>query len=632
MSLILFLALWIAPFSPTQSDTSIVNSTIENITVFRNQAQVERIAKVDLKPGKNTIIFTELSEAMVQQSIQLKGKGSFTLLSISNRTNFTETKSNNSLVQSLINRRDSLQKRVTSTRARIKVIDSNISLLNSSNNIANNHKLSAAELDALLDLQSKRLLAYEEQKITLNANIRELNKQIQLLNNQIRESGAATRNRYKEVIAQVEVQTASNMEFSLQYLVYNAGWNASYDIRSENISTPLSIDFKAKIYQNTGYDWDNVNFTINSGDPSQNIQKPELYPSYVDFFKNKLKRNSGNNSRIDMNKTNKKGVVEGRVVDGASNETLIGTTVSFPNLRKSTNVDEGGNFLISNVPNGTHLFNVSVIGYQTYSGYLTISNSGLLITAFLAPDLMGLDEVVVTGYSSSKLHGEAAEVAFESQEDFVQSNTLINEEFSNQTTFSYKIERPYSVPSDGKEYTLAIKKEQPGTNYNYSTVPKLSTNAYLLGKLIDWDDLNLIEGEANVYFENSFVGSLYLDPSSLSDTLEISLGKDERIIVERKKLKDFEERRFFGSKTRESLSFEISIRNTKQESIQITIEDQIPVSRDESIKVSPKELSGGILNKETGIIEWKVNLAPNETKKLRLNFQIEYPKGKRVSY
>ena len=149
--------------------------------------------------------------------------------------------------------------------------------------------------------------------------------------------------------------------------------------------------------------------------------------------------------------------------------------------------------------------------------------------------------------------------------------------------------------------------------------------------MTDWDELNLIEGDANVYFENSFVGSTYLDPSSLLDTLEISLGKDERIVIERKKLKDFEERRFFGSKTRESLSFEISIRNTKSEPIEINVEDQIPVSTDESIKISPKELSGGELEEQTGIINWRLNLKPNETKKLILNYQLEYPKGKRIN-
>ena len=632
MSFLLSITIWLIGFNPIQSDTSTVNSSIEDVTVFRNQAQVERIAKVDLKSGKNTIVFTNLSATMIPQSIQLKGNGAFTLLSILNRTNFTETKTSNSDLQKLIDRRDSLQKEFTSIKARIKVIDSNIALLNSSSNITNNHKLSAAELDALLDLQGKRLLDFEERKIVLNTKSRNLDKEIQLLNNQIRESGATIRNHFKEVVAEVEVSSASTIEFSLQYLVHNAGWNPSYDVRANSISSPLYIDFKANIYQNTGYDWKDVNFTINSGDPSQSLQKPELFPSFVGFFQSRSMLNTGKNSRIETRRTSKKGVIEGRVVDKSTNEILIGASVFFPGLNLGSSVNNNGSFTINNVPNGTHVFRVNFIGYKSYSGYLTVGNSGMYVSVFLALDISGLEEVVVTGYSSENFQGKLSGVSVNDEANYDTPVAISNQEISNQTSFSYKINRPYTVPSDGKEYTLAIKKEQPNTKYIYSTVPKLSANAYLIGKLTEWDDLNLIEGDANIYFESSFVGSTYLDPSSLSDTLEMSLGKDERIIVERKKLKDFEERRFFGSKTRESLSFEISIRNTKKESVEILVEDQIPISRDESIKVSPKELSGGKLNKETGIIEWKIDLAPNETKKLRLDFQIEYPKGKRISY
>ena len=130
----------------------------------------------------------------------------------------------------------------------------------------------------------------------------------------------------------------------------------------------------------------------------------------------------------------------------------------------------------------------------------------------------------------------------------------------------------------------------------------------------------------------TFIGTNYLNPVALQDTLGILLGKDERINIERKKLKDFEERRFFGSKTRESLSYEITIRNTKPEAISISVEDQIPVSTDESIKVTPKDISGGKLDKETGIITWDLELKSNETKKLRIDFEVEYPKSKKIIY
>lgn len=630
LSLILLL-LTISPFQQTASDSVIVKSEIENVTVFRSQAQIERISDVRLSPGKNVIVFTELSESMIPNSIQLKGKDAFTLLSITHRNNFIEETSNSKLVNQLTSQRDSLQRLITSKRARINVINSNVSLLSSSNNIANNHKLSASELDALLDLNSKRLLEFEEQKILLNNEISNINDRVRLLNNRIREQGGSIRNRFKEVVAEIEMESAKEIEFSLQYLVNNSGWNPSYDIRSENINAPLAFTYKANIYQNTGYDWNDVQFTINSGDPSQNVQKPELAPNYVGFYNARQKPNrSSGNSVATFKRSEDNGLIEGIVMDQTTGEPLPGATVFIPELNKGMRATVDGLFEMDNVPNGTYTLRINYIGYKPLNKRFSINNSGLNVFALLAADFLSLDEVVVTGMSD-QLQGRVSGVAVKSEE-FVSSAPIQNQEISNQTSFSYKIERPYSVPSDGKEHTLEIKKETPQTDYLYASVPKLSSNAYLIGNLTDWDDLNLIEGDANVYFENSFVGSTYLDPSSLLDTLEISLGKDERIIIERKKLKDYEERRFFGSKTRESLSFEISIRNTKSEPIKIIVEDQIPVSTDESIKVSPKQLSGGELDEQTGIINWRLNLEPNETRKIKLNYQIEYPKGKRINH
>lgn len=628
----LILLLLTSPFYQITSDSVIVKSEIENVTVFRSQAQIERNSDVRLSPGKNVVVFTELSESMIPNSIQLKGKDAFTLLSITPRNNFIEERSNSKLVNQLTSQRDSLQRLITSKRAQINVINSNVSLLNSSNNIANNHKLSASELDALLDLNSKRLLEFEEQKILLNNEINNINDRIRLLNNRIREEGGSIRNSFKEVVAEIEVESAKEIEFSLQYLVYNSGWNPSYDIRSENINAPLAFTYKANIYQNTGYDWNDVQFTINSGDPSQNVQKPELAPNYVGFYAARQKRNrsSGGNSVATFKRSEDKGLIEGIVMDQTSGEPVPGASVFIPELNKGVSTTVDGLFELDNVPNGTYTLRVNYVGYRSLNKRFSINNSGLNVFALLAADVFGLDEVVVTGMSD-QLQGRASGVAVKSEE-FVSSAVIQNQEISNQTSFSYKIERPYSVPSDGKEHTLEIKRETPQTDYLYASVPKLSSNAYLIGNLTDWDELNLIEGDANVYFENSFVGSTYLDPSSLLDTLEISLGKDERIIIERKKLKDFEERRFFGSKTRESLSFEISIRNTKPEPIEIIIEDQIPVSTDESIKVSPKELSGGKLDKNSGIITWKLNIEANGTKKIILNYELEYPKGKRINY
>jgi uncharacterized protein (TIGR02231 family) len=150
--------------------------------------------------------------------------------------------------------------------------------------------------------------------------------------------------------------------------------------------------------------------------------------------------------------------------------------------------------------------------------------------------------------------------------------------------------------------------------------------------MANWEDLNLLAGKGNVYFENNFIGTTRINPDTFDDTLTVSLGRDESIVVERNKVQDFEERNFFGNKVREKNSWEISIRNTKDEPIDIMVKDQIPVSRNESIKVESLRLSGGKLNKETGIITWMLTLPPSTTETVRFDYQVEYPSGQQIRY
>ena len=126
--------------------------------------------------------------------------------------------------------------------------------------------------------------------------------------------------------------------------------------------------------------------------------------------------------------------------------------------------------------------------------------------------------------------------------------------------------------------------------------------------------------------------STFFDSVSFDDTPSISLGKDERIVIEREQLNKYASKNFFRNKAREYHAFEIHIRNTKSELITIAVEHQIPLSTNEDIKVTAKELRNGNLNKQTGIITWNLTIAPNKTKKLRLDFKLKYPKEQKIVY
>jgi uncharacterized protein (TIGR02231 family) len=199
-----------------------------------------------------------------------------------------------------------------------------------------------------------------------------------------------------------------------------------------------------------------------------------------------------------------------------------------------------------------------------------------------------------------------------------------------ETTVTFDITVPYSIPSDGKVQIIEIQRTSTPAEYKYVAVPKLSPLAYLTGNIPDWAKQNLIGGEATLYFENTFVGKSNLNVNQLKDTLTVSLGNDNSILVKREKRKDFTSTRVFGSNKTETYSFLITVRNNKSNLIKITVNDQIPISSNSGIEVNPVELSGGRHNSQTGEIKWDLEIKPQETKQLILTYSVKYPKDKTI--
>ena len=110
---------------------------------------------------------------------------------------------------------------------------------------------------------------------------------------------------------------------------------------------------------------------------------------------------------------------------------------------------------------------------------------------------------------------------------------------------------------------------------------------------MDWQRLNLLSGEANVYFDNSFVGKSQLDPMASSDTLHFSLGRDQSIRMQRTKVNEKSQRRFLGSNQEQTVTWRITVKNTRQDAVSLTVFDQTPIARNADINVTVEELSGG---------------------------------------
>ncbi len=196
------------------------------------------------------------------------------------------------------------------------------------------------------------------------------------------------------------------------------------------------------------------------------------------------------------------------------------------------------------------------------------------------------------------------------------------------TSFEFDLNREVQVLADGKALLLDLMDKELGGKYSYFSVPKKDQGAFLLTSITGWEELSLLLGEANVYFENTYLGKTMIDPSVTTDTLHISLGRDKGVVVERRKLKEFCSSNFSGSRKKEILMYEITVKNTKQTAIQIEILDQIPVCSNKDIDVEDTETSDAEYNENSGELKWIKTIPPGATVKIRIGYEIKYPKDK----
>ena len=210
------------------------------------------------------------------------------------------------------------------------------------------------------------------------------------------------------------------------------------------------------------------------------------------------------------------------------------------------------------------------------------------------------------------------------------SSIPITSTSKNETSNEYTVEAKQTLNTDGKLNTILFRETELNASYEYQSIPKLSKNVYLIGKITDWYKADLSDGVANIYLENSYVGESTINTHQFSDTLDISFGIDNNISVNREKIKDYSESQFIGSAKKETFAWKLTIRNNKSYSIKAKLFDQVPVSSVKDIQVDVIELSGGTMNPNTGKVVWSVELNPNETKQVILKYSVKYPKDQVV--
>jgi len=510
-----------------------IKAEIKHVTVFPDRAQIDHETSVLLTPGKTVLKLSGLSPYIDPQSIQVKGFGEFTILSVNQQNNYLQNLEDSPDVKSIRTQIEELKIKVEDEKAAIKVLNEKQDFL-----IANRAVLDKKttftidQLKSVMDMYTTNI----EQVIMTTLKKERLIKDYEKQENALQQQIAARLGKQQLPSGEISVTVTSEKQltgkFTFSYVVSNCGWYPSYDIRVDDIKNPVTIFYKANVFQNSGIAWKDVKLSFSNATPWVAGDIPVLNPWFIDFY--------------------------------------------YPR-------------------------------HVMMKGYNEVSKRSE------APTVM--KEMVVS---------DAAE------EKVLAASLVVVEKQVGETTITFDIAVPYTIPSDGKIQTVEIQRLTAPADYKYVTLPKLSQLAYLTANITDWAKLSLQSGEATLYFENSFVGKSTLNVNQLSDTLTISLGTDNSILVKREKRKDFTSKKVIGANKTEIYSFLLTVRNNKANPIKITLNDQIPISSNSGITVEAIELSGGKHNDETGEIKWDLEIKQQETKQIIMTYSVKYPKDKTV--
>ncbi len=580
-------------FTSAQTEKEI-KSKISNVTVYSSGAQIERTATFDIQQGKSLLAFKNLSPYINKESIRVDGDGNYTILNVQLQNDYLNELEKTKEINDLNAGIQQYQDKIEDEETWIKILTEKLEFLKANKSITGKEQSVNPEVFKSLNLiYGENFEKYSLEVLKRKRLIKDYTKETEKLENQLSTLNSKSELPSGTITIMVDAKKAQNSTIKLDYLVDNARWYPSYDIRFVDINKPLTVSFKANISQNTGVDWKNVDLKLATAKTNVSAQIPYLNANYLQFY-----------------------------YPGYSNDMLQGKVSGVQLSNNAGSVGASSELKIRGIAslngNNTPLYVVDGVPQSDVSS--------------LNPD--EIESVnVLKDAASTALYGSRGTngvVIITTKQDSDKSDVPLTITAKNETSNEYIVDSQQSVNSDNKLNSITFRETQLNATYEYQSIPKLSKNVYLVAKINDWYKADLMDGEANIYLENSYVGKSRINTQQFSDTLDISFGIDNNISVNREKIKEFSQSEFIGSNKKATYAWKLTIRNNKPYAIKAKLFDQVPVSSNKDIQVETLELSGGVMNENTGKVVWTIDLKPNETKQVILKYSVKSPKDKTV--
>ena len=537
MKKLLFAALATIAFHGANAQKEI-SAGIKNVTVYPNNALIEKSAVVNLTAGNNILYLKGNSPYLDPNSIRFDADDKYEIVYFSStkRISSINPEYENTLPEQVRIKYKGVKDSIEGLNREMERLVFYNEVLNKETASLNNMKVmsnpqntdSLANIRNTLNYYREKMLEInkirKQNEDTINALKKQLERLVQTCG--IIESSYPDKQNpenNKEYFVKVNIfatQAVDNAELNYSYLCNNVGWTPAYDLKINSQDNSGELILKANLYQNTCENWKDVNLTFSTENNNAYMYNGELYPYYLSL-------------QIPIKKTSK------------------------------------------------------VIHYEMPECDMVLSGSPSVRNA---------------AYNT------------------VISNSMLGKE--------YTVARKRSIPSEETIKTINIRSQQPELVYRYSIKPVLSSRAFFQGLVPNWQQLELMDADVNLYFDGKYTNKTHIYSNSVQeDTLCLDLGVDRRISVERKINKSVPNKTsIVGNQLEMIVEVDIKVKNNSLKEMDAEIEDRIPLTTSPDIKISVLDIDGAQMDKKTGFLKWAKKIKASETVNLKVKYSVRYPK------
>ena len=612
------------------TDTLRIKSSVKNVTLYFSGAQVFRSGNVTLNKGKYFVVLEQLPQGIDKQSIQVNGMANCEVLSVKHRLEFQRQLKKDQEIKQVEEQLKAKNIAIEDIKNKVNVYELEEKLLLDNSNLNKNGAgSSVTEIKEAAIYYRARLNEIRANMLQLKSTLEKMVDDKQDIYQKLNDLRSKKINTYSEILVSIECKSNFTGNLTFSYFTSNAGWEPTYDFRVDEINKPLTIKYNANVFQSTGENWKNVQLNLSSYDPSLSGKKPILNPWYV-----------GGYEQTSSTVENSFGTLQGKVTSLGDGIQFAQITIYDNNNQEFAHLvsDKNGQFAIKPLREGTYYVSVEYQGRQSISKKYIFINKNKInhIDLVLEQNERDLEvtQLALTNASAQASEGYAYDMkvkgvamsakadmssrdlkSISSTSEVLLSNSVISKE--------YPIEIPYTINSDGEDYLVKINEVDVPVNYAYYIVPKLDKDAFLYASISNWAQLNLISGKSNIFYQGNYVGETNIDKNILSDTLEISLGRDKQLIVNYDSKRIKTDKKLFGN-AKERVDVEISLKSNKNAPINVKIEDQYPLTNSTNIAVNVERNPNDNVKVEdkTGKLTWDLKLEAGEKKTVKFGYEV----------